>query len=311
MTVIMVSAMFENGGNTLHRLLDGHPELLVYPFESQLGTGLAPDHLASLVPPRYRWPELPLDGTPEADYELFGDEELKTYLRSRARSKFRDCGLEMDEAERRQAFLAASRDRPRSRRNVVLAYFQATFSSWRNRSSSGRERLIAGFSPALVLDAARFFADFPDGHLVHVVRHPAAGFADTRRRPFPWPLDRYAWTWSCCQLAALVAQREFSERFHLVRFEDLVADPEATLRPLLKRMGLSWSDACTAPSFNGRRLDNLAPWGVIERATPAADAASRRALSPKDDARLALLTAPVGDLIYGRAGASPGLDRPV
>jgi len=38
MNLIMLSAMYENGGNTFHRHLDGHPELYVWPFESQLGT---------------------------------------------------------------------------------------------------------------------------------------------------------------------------------------------------------------------------------------------------------------------------------
>ena len=41
MKVIMLSAMYENGGNTTHRMLDGHPGLFVYPFESQVGTGAA------------------------------------------------------------------------------------------------------------------------------------------------------------------------------------------------------------------------------------------------------------------------------
>ena len=40
--------MYENGGNTTHRLLDGHPQMFVYPFESQLGTRLVADH-AQLV----------------------------------------------------------------------------------------------------------------------------------------------------------------------------------------------------------------------------------------------------------------------
>ena len=31
--LFMISAMYENGGNTTHRFLDGHPELYVYPFE--------------------------------------------------------------------------------------------------------------------------------------------------------------------------------------------------------------------------------------------------------------------------------------
>ena len=34
---VMISAGFEHGGNVTHRHLDGHPQLLVYPFESQLG----------------------------------------------------------------------------------------------------------------------------------------------------------------------------------------------------------------------------------------------------------------------------------
>ena len=30
MKIIMLSAMYENGGNTTHRMLDGHPNLFVY-----------------------------------------------------------------------------------------------------------------------------------------------------------------------------------------------------------------------------------------------------------------------------------------
>ncbi len=37
--LLMLGAMYENGGNTTHRFLDGHPQMFVYPFESQLGRG--------------------------------------------------------------------------------------------------------------------------------------------------------------------------------------------------------------------------------------------------------------------------------
>ena len=70
MSLIMISAMYENGGNTTHRILDGHPELFVYPFESQMGTGYNNDYLASYLPIRYRWSEFPMESTPEADYEV-------------------------------------------------------------------------------------------------------------------------------------------------------------------------------------------------------------------------------------------------
>ena len=48
--LLMLGAMYENGGNTTHRFLDGHPELFVYPFESQLGTRLVIDELRSMFP---------------------------------------------------------------------------------------------------------------------------------------------------------------------------------------------------------------------------------------------------------------------
>src|ERR1700692_3579619 len=93
--VFMISAMYENGGNTTHRMLDGHPELFVYPFESQLGTSLVADQFTSFVPFKYRWPEFPMDGNLASDYELIFDEEMKVRLRTPERSKFRSAALEL------------------------------------------------------------------------------------------------------------------------------------------------------------------------------------------------------------------------
>ena len=50
--LVMISAMYENGGNTTHRLLDGHPEMFVYPFESQLGTRFVADRFSAMFPAR-------------------------------------------------------------------------------------------------------------------------------------------------------------------------------------------------------------------------------------------------------------------
>jgi hypothetical protein len=300
MPLIMISAMYENGGNTTHRTLDGHPELLVYPFESQVGTGLVNDYLSSYVPIRYRWPEFGLSGTPDQDYEAFWDEELKTYLRVRSRSKFRDCGMEMDEGDRRRAFAEYLKGKPRSRREIVLAYFHSTFAAWRNLRRTGSERVFVGYNPAQVLDVGKFFADFPDGHMIHVVRHPYAGYADTKKRPFPLSLERYGWTWNLCQHTALVARDQYPGRFSLLRFEDLVAGPEKALRPILQAAGLSWSDACTRPTFNGQSLNEVAPWGTIRTPTTAADAATREELTSDEKSRLGTLTRVMYELIYQR-----------
>src|ERR1044071_5570130 len=98
--LLMLSAMYENGGNVTHRFLDGHPQMFVYPFESQLGTRLVADHLSSMFPVKYRWPVFALDATPEEDFRAIIDEETKVRARTPHVSKFRHVELDLDDDER-------------------------------------------------------------------------------------------------------------------------------------------------------------------------------------------------------------------
>ncbi|MCU1558288.1 MAG: hypothetical protein JWN09_2283 [Microbacteriaceae bacterium] len=277
--LIMISAMYENGGNTTHRHLDGHPELFVYPFESQVGTGVNNDFLSSYVPIRYRWPEFPTESDAESDYEAFWDEELKTYLRAPGRSKFRDCGLEMDEADRKARFVEIAGELGRSRPHLVEAFFRSTFDTWKNHNSSGREKYYVGYNPVQILDTEKILSDFPDGHVIHVVRNPYSGFADQFRRPFPPPLDRYAHTWAYAQMLALTYREKYAGHFHIVRFEDLVSDKKNTVATLLESLGLENSEKSLYPSFNGTELKTIVPWGTIRTATPGENLATANELS--------------------------------
>jgi hypothetical protein len=281
----MISAMYENGGNTTHRLLDGCPELFAYPFESQVGTHLVVDYLTSYVPFKYRWPEFSLGGTPEQDYELIFDEEMKVLLRTPERSKFKNCGLKLDERRRAALFGKYAREKPRSRAALVEAFFRSTFDAWENYNRSGKETTYLGYNPVQVFDAEKILADFPDGHVLHVVRNPYSGYADTKKRPYPLPLARYVWTWNLCQHMALTYAEKYPKRFHIVRFEDIVADTKGTMGKLCRDLGLGWSDACLAPSWNGAAMKQVYPWGTIRTPTPAANVATMNELTEaeKDD----------------------------
>jgi hypothetical protein len=288
--LIMLSAMYENGGNTTHRMLDGHPRLFVYPFESQVGTGAGSDWLTSVAPLRYRWPEFSGDATPESAYEAFWDEELKTLLRVPKRSKFVDCGLQMNEAERKAWFANFLRGKPITRANCVEAYYRSTFETWKNYNRSGQETHWVGYNPVQCLDTDKILRDFPDGHVLHVVRNPWSGYADTKKRPFPLSLERYAWLWSLCQHMALVFQEKYAGHFHIMRFEDMVADPRATLGRVLGEIGLPFSDECLHPSFNRKKLEQVYPWGTIRVPTPAANVATANELSPGEKKHMLVQT---------------------
>ena len=274
--------MYENGGNTIHRMFDGHPELFVYPFESQLGTRFSSHFIQSLVPFRYCWPEFPLHGNLQDDYELFYDEELKTFLRVRGRSKFKGADLQIDEDERKKIFLEVMDGKDRNRANLIEAFFVATFKSWKNYNLSGKERAYVGYSPVIGLDAEKIFADLPNAHLVHIVRNPYSAYADTKKRPFPLSLKKYIWTWNIVQHMALTFQQMFPKNFHIVRYEDLIEDSKASFSNLCEKVGISFSQNLLFPSWNGKRLEQVYPWGTIRIPTPQANIDTLNELSVKE-----------------------------
>ena len=299
--LIMLSSGFENGGNVTHRFFDGHPELWVYPFESQLGTRTTNDFLSSIERFQYRYPEFPMHATPEEDYEAFFDEELKTLLRTPARSKFKDAGVEMDEGDRIRAFVEILSGLPRTRANIVAAFFMATFEAWTNYNRSGRNRVYVGYSPAICLDGDRILEDFPSGHVIHVVRNPFSAYADTKKRPFPLPLRRYVISWNIYHHVALMHHHVHPDRFHVLRYEDLVADPRGALGRLCERVGIERSETMTYPSFNGVDIsDQVYPWGTLVKATPEANIDTLNELSDREFEQVRRLTTELVDVFdYG------------
>ena len=177
------------------------------------------------------------------------------------------------------AFVAACEGKPRNRATFVSAYFQSTFEAWTNVRRTGKEEYYVGYNPVQVFDTDKILADFEDGHVIHVVRNPYSGFADTIKRPFPLGVKRYAWTWNLCQHMALTYREKYPSRFPLVRFEDLVANPAAAMTTLLGRLGLPMADECLYPSFNAVRLEQVYPWGTIRVPTPDANLATAAELS--------------------------------
>jgi hypothetical protein len=83
----------------------------------------------------------------------------------------------------------------------------------------------------------------------------------------------------------------FPGRFHIVRFEDLVADRKGTASALLSGLGLEYSDSCLYPSFNGNELKEIKPWGTIRTPTPEENMRTANELNAEQKARVRAITA--------------------
>jgi hypothetical protein len=222
--LLMIGAMYENGGNTTHRFLDGHPQLFVYPFESQPGTKCVSDMLSSTFPLKYRWPVFPLEATPLEGYKAIIDEECKVRTRTPNVSKFRHVTFDLNDDERCAVYQRYIAKTARGTGKNVAAFFRATFDAGKDFHRSGKELVYAGYSPIITLDTEKILRDLPHAHVLHVVRNPWA-FADTSKRPMPTSLENYLLAWTLNQYYALLYRDLFPERVHIVRAEDVMADP--------------------------------------------------------------------------------------
>ena len=283
---LMISAMYENGGNTTQPLLDGHPQMLVYPFESQLGTTLVVDALSSVFPIKYRWPVFALDASPQDDYHAIIDEEAKVRARTPDVSKFRHVEFQMSDDERRDIYVRIVGDAGRSRANNVAAFFRATFEAWKNFNRTREQSLYVGYSPIITVDAARILDEVPGAHVLSVVRNPWSAYADTKRRPVPLSMQHYMLGWTLHQQHALRLREAYPSRFHVLRFEDLVQDPRKTLRELGRKVGYGDSESLAIPSWNGAPLNEVYPWGTIRKATPEANRETALTLSEHERAQV-------------------------
>jgi len=280
--LLMLGAMYENGGNTTHRFLDGHPEMFVYPFESQLGTKLVNDNMSSLFPLKYRWPVFPLDGTAYGDYKLIIDEEGKVRARTPHVSKFRHMDFDFSDDERCEIYQSYIKKLGRSRAHNMEAFFRATFDAWKDYNRTGKEKFYVGYSPVLVVDADKILSEIPGAHFLHVVRNPWSAYADTKKRPVPLPLENYMLCWTLNQYFALLFQKKFPGRMHIIRLEDTLKDPYETLGKLCEDIGISKSDSLMKVTWNSKELEEVYPWGTIRRATLQANKATAMELSKEE-----------------------------
>jgi hypothetical protein len=277
--LLMIGAMYENGGNTIQRFLDGHPQMSVYPFESQPGTRYVQDILSSVFPLKYRWPVFRLDSTPDEDYQDIIDEECKVRARTPHVSKFRHVPFDFSDSERRRIYQDYVRKTGRSTGNNISAFFRATFDAWKDYCRTGRELVYVGYSPIITIDTDKILRDLQQAHVLHVVRNPWSAFADTSKRPVPLSLENYLLGWNLNQYYALLFKEKFPDRVHILRAEDVMRDARQTLGAVCERLGLEVTDTLCNVSWNGQQLKEVYPWGTIRIPTPAANIATAKELN--------------------------------
>jgi hypothetical protein len=268
--MVLVSQVQRSGGTLLCRLLDGHPELRVYPLELYWG-----------APTEYDWPSLSTAMSPTAAFrELAAGNahQIERFTTGGYRKADRGGGgspltFAFSLGLQQQAFLRQLALRPaNTRRDLLGAFMSSFFTAWLDYQFRYRKaRYLAVFAKRHNLSPVtnEFFADYPDGQLVTVIRDPASWYASASihsAEQYGDP-EQAIGLWTTSVLASCAARQRWPEQVIVIGFERLIGDTDRLMRLLAERLGLPWNGRLTVPTFNGRRVlsnSSFAPAGGVD-----------------------------------------------
>ncbi len=290
--LFLISQAQRSGGTLLLRLLDGHPECHVVPFQLR---GL--DAAAKRPPASFR----------EAWRVLWDPKLARRYEaghRQRKHGVLDDAEVfpfELEPERQRAIFEACAHAHAApTLRDYYDCYFTSYFNGWRDYANlGGQKRWVVGFEPAVARSLSRRTAVreiYPDGRVISVVRDPWSWYASARRWEPRWA-DREAALehWSSVARGTLKWRRKRGKREREVRvvtFETLLAHTEETMRRIASWLGIEYRRELTVPTFNGR---------PIRANTSFADVATEVSTRPLDRAQSELSPEDL-DYIEARAG---------
>ena len=321
--LILVSQIQRSGGTLLSQLLDGHPECHAHPYELKWGR-----------PAKWDWPLLDLGADATSQFEALDENWVNAFasvgLYDKAEGKSsiltrRKLGQQLgdgldpthpfvfDRALQVMLFRHLTVDlRPQQQRQLLDAYLTAFFGGWLDYQNQYHrpKRYVTAFTPRVQMheeSLGRFFADYPDGFLVSLIRHPAAWYASAIHHTDPQYANRdnALRLWLDSTRATLAAADRCGDRVIVVLFEDLVAHTSRVMRLLCDRVGLTYGRTLTRPTFNGVPIASNSSFKRSTRVDSEVDQRYRSVLSAVDLSTLETRALPS----YEAARAKFGLAR--
>lgn len=253
--LVMCSQIQRSGGTLLLRLLDGHPSCFVHPSE------LRWDRL-------HPWPEIdlsaPLDPdttfdaiveTWPAKFGTHGYEKFSNWTKEQHPEQIKRYPFLFDTALQRRLFAAALDRAGATRRDVLNAYLTSLFNAWLDYQNlySGPKQWVAAFEPRLAVRSSGpgpFFADYPDGRLVTIVREPGAWLSSYTRHTGDADATRSLRLWSESVERSLTVHTDQPGRVLVVVFEQLVTDTATVMRQVAAWLGIPFMDSLLQPTYN-------------------------------------------------------------
>jgi hypothetical protein len=231
----------KSGTSLLRALLDGHPQLLVYPEETVFFRRYLPEAQGCTLEQRLRIAEQRLihiftwnqadpppsqAGFPDRDYSSVSFEAVKAALERIVRAGLRHDGDMLSAA--------------------MLTFGEAT------GQNLAEKRGWVEKTPFNERYARQIYTWWPEARCLHLLRDPRDNYASYQRKHPDWTPEIFAFSWEDSTRLGEENQRRYgASRYWLRRYEDLVQDPEKFLTEMCAFLGIDDDPVLRVPTRNG------------------------------------------------------------
>jgi hypothetical protein len=271
--LVLITQAQRSGGTLLQRLLDGHPQCHVFPFQFR---GIDAAVKLGLSDPAAAWDVLHdaklVDrfrrGHRQRKHEVLQDESVFPFTLppDLQRAIYDACVTRVDRI---------------GTRSLIECYLTAFFNAWLDYVNlRGPKRWVVAFEPGIARGAARrsrMRRLYPDGQILSIVRDPWTWYASASRWEPRWQ-DREDALDHWCRVADGTRswKRRVGDDLHLIRFDDLLQRTQETMRKVAAWLEIEYRPSLLEPTFNGH---------PIRANTSFADVATEISVKPLERAR--------------------------
>lgn len=281
--LILISQAHRSGGTLLSQLFDGHPALAAHPHE--LKTGYPTDE---------DWSPVEVALGADKNFRMLFESKVIAWIRDGYTKGKRD-------GERRALFMIPKlqyvifqelfqKYPPRSPRDIFNCYFAAYFGGWLNYDGDlAGKRWITAFAPRLAQhekSVEKFFACYPDGKLIQIVREPLTWYpsAKLHRSSVRASLNarQIVDQWVASAFSLLRNKSRYGDSVIVLRFDDLVRRTEATMRWLAQVLEIDFDPILLQPTFNGKIMSANSSFAVEQPGLISSPLARESTLSEEE-----------------------------
>ena len=278
--LVLITQAQRSGGTLLQRLLDGHPQCHVVPFQFR---GIDRAIRDGLSDPQEAWralydPKLVgrfRHGHRQQKHHVLDDAEVFPFTLppELQRRIYDDCAARLQEHDTR---------------GLIECYLTSFFNAWLDYGNlDGAKRWVVAFEPAVARGAARrsyIRRLYPDGRIVSIIRDPWSWYASASRWEPQWR-DRDHALGHWCRIAegTSVWKKKMKDDLRLIRFDKLLLQTEQTIRQLAAWLEIDFVPELLEPTFNGRPISANTSFGDLSTGVSAKHLErAREELAPAD-----------------------------